>query len=302
MSELASESFNAERPRTRTPSAHAWMPQSPCGPSCVTGGTFRRVSVVRVTLRVLAAVVVLLSGLLVVAAKPVLRSNTRHAVRRWFASLVRAFGVRIEVHGAPRFQATPGRGVLVVSNHVSWLDSLVLNAVQPMAMVAKLDIRGWPLLGQLISAAGSVFIDRERLSRLPETVSELSEALRAGLAIGTNPEGTTWCGISSGRFRPALLQSALDAGVPVRPVALRYRLADGTTARHAAFVGTEDLVTAMRRVLRLRGLVVEVHVLPEIAPGRADNRRDLALIAEADVAKALGTTVALHNELDLQRA
>jgi len=278
------------------------MPQSPCGPSCVTGGTFRRVSVVRVTLRVLAAVAVLLSGLLVVAAKPGLRSNTRHAVRRWFASLVRAFGVRIEVHGAPRFQATPGRGVLVVSNHVSWLDSLVLNAVQPMAMVAKLDIRGWPLLGQLISAAGSVFIDRERLSRLPETVSELSEALRAGLAIGTNPEGTTWCGISSGRFRPALLQSALDAGVPVRPVALRYRLADGTTARHAAFVGTEDLVTAMRRVFRLRGLVVEVHVLPEIAPGRADNRRDLALIAEADVAKALGTTVALHNELDLQRA
>jgi len=281
---------------------HAWMPQSPCGPSCVTGGTFRRVSIVRVTLRVLAALVVLLSGLLVVAAKPVLRSNTRHAVRRWFASLVRAFGVRIEVHGERRFQATPGRGVLVVSNHVSWLDSLVLNAVQPMAMVAKLDIRGWPLLGRLISAAGSVFIDRERLSRLPETVSELSEALRAGLAIGTNPEGTTWCGISSGRFRPALLQSALDAGVPVRPVALRYRLADGTTARHAAFVGTEDLVTAMRRVLRLRGLVVEVHVLPEIAPGRADNRRDLALIAEADVAKALGTTVALHNELDLQRA
>ncbi len=283
-------------------SAHAWMPQSPCDQSCVTGGTFRRVSVVRVTLRVLAALVVLLSGLLVVAAKPVLRGNTRRAVRRWFASLVRAFGVRIEVHGESRFQATPGRGVLVVSNHVSWLDSLVLDAVQPMAMVAKLDIRGWPLLGQLISAAGSVFIDRERLSKLPETVSELSDALRNGLAIGTNPEGTTWCGISSGRFRPALFQAALDAGVPVRPVALRYRVADGTTARPAAFVGAEDLLTSMRRVLRLRDLVVEVHVLPEIAPGRADRRRDLALIAEADVAEALGTTVALHNELDLQRA
>ena len=283
-------------------SAHPWMPQSPCGTSCVTGGQFRRVSAVRVTLRVLAALTVLLCGLLVVAAKPVLRRNTRHAVRRWFAGLVRAFGVRIELHGDAKFQATPGRGVLVVSNHVSWLDSLVLDAVQPMAMVAKQDSKGWPLLGGLISAAGSVFIDRERLSRLPETVSELSEALRAGLAIGTNPEGTTWCGISSGRFRPALFQSALDAGVPVRPVALRYRVADGSTARPAAFVGTEDLVTAMRRVLRLRGLVVEVHVLPEIAPGRAENRRELAGLAEAEVAEALGTTVALHNELDLQCA
>lgn len=283
-------------------SAHPWMPNSPCDTSCVTAGTFRRVSIARVTLRLLAALVVLLSGLLVVAAKPVLRSNTRHAVRRWFACLVRAFGVRIEIHGDPKFQATPGRGVLVVSNHVSWLDSLVLDAVQPMAMVAKLDIKGWPLLGKLISAAGSVFIDRERLTKLPETVSELSEALRNGLAIGTNPEGTTWCGISSGRFRPALFQSALDAGVPVRPVALRYHVADGVTARPAAFVGTEDLLTAMRRTLRLRGLVVEVHVLPEIAPGRADNRRDLARIAEVDVAAALGTTVALHQDLDLQRA
>jgi 1-acyl-sn-glycerol-3-phosphate acyltransferase len=283
-------------------SAHAWMPHSPCDTSCVTTGSFRRVSAIRVTLRVLAALAVLLSGLLVVAAKPVLRGNTRRAVRRWFACLVRAFGVRVEVHGDARFQATPGRGVLVVSNHVSWLDSLVLDAVQPMAMVAKLDIRSWPLLGRLISAAGSVFIDRERLASLPGTVSDLSAALRDGLAIGANPEGTTWCGISSGRFRPALFQAALDAGVPVRPVALRYRVADGVTARPAAFVGAEDLVTAMRRVLRLRGLVVEVHVLPEIAPGRADNRRDLARIAEVDVAGALGTTVASHKELDLQRA
>jgi 1-acyl-sn-glycerol-3-phosphate acyltransferase len=283
-------------------SAHPWMPHSPCGPSCVTTGSFRRVPIARVALRVLAALAVLLSGLLLVAAKPVLRSNTRRVVRRWFAALVRAFGVRIEVHGDARFQATPGRGVLVVSNHVSWLDSLVLDAVQPMAMVAKLDIKGWPLLGKLISAAGSVFIDRERLTRLPATVSDLSEALRNGLAIGTNPEGTTWCGLSSGRFRPALFQSALDAGVPVRPVALRYRVADGTTARPAAFVGTEDLVTAMRRTLRLRGLVVEVHVLPEIAPGRADTRRELALMAEAEVAAALGTAVASHKALDFQRA
>jgi 1-acyl-sn-glycerol-3-phosphate acyltransferase len=278
------------------------MPQSPCGPSCVTGGDFRRVTAFGVALRVFAALAVLLSGLLVVAAKPVLRGNTRRAIRRWFACLVRAFGVRIEVHGDPKFQATPGRGVLVVSNHVSWLDSLALDAVQPMAMVAKSDIRGWPVLGGLISAAGSVFIDRERLTRLPETVSDLTAALRAGLAIGANPEGTTWCGISSGRFRPALFQSALDAGVPVRPVALRYRVADGVTARPAAFVGPEDLVTSMRRALRLRGLVVEVHVLPEIAPGRAENRRDLARLAEAAVSEALGTTVALHNELDLQRA
>jgi 1-acyl-sn-glycerol-3-phosphate acyltransferase len=281
--------------------SHSWMPSSPCDASCV-GGTSRRAWPPRVVPRVLAALFVLLSGLLLAASVPVSRGRARAAVRRWFACLVRAFGVRIEVRGEPRFQSTPGRGVLVVSNHVSWLDSLVLDAVQPMAMVAKTDIRGWPVLGKLIAAVGSVFIDRERLTLLPATITALTTALREGLAIGANPEGTTWCGISSGRFRPALFQSALDAGVPVRPVALRYRLPDGGTARAASFVGTEDLVTAMRRVLRLRGLVVEVHMLPEIAPGRAGNRRELAAIAESEVAGALGTTVALHSELDLQRA
>jgi 1-acyl-sn-glycerol-3-phosphate acyltransferase len=253
--------------------AHPWMPKSPCGSSCVAEPA-HGVSALRAALRVVAVLSVLLSGLLLVIAVPVLRSRTRwgtrRVFRRWFAMVVRAFGVRIDLHGDSTFQATTGRGVLVVTNHVSWLDSLVVDAVQPMAMVAKRDIQGWPVLGRMISAAGSVFIDREKLSQLPDTVSALTTALRDGIAIGANPEGTTWCGVASGRFRPALFQAALDAGVPVRPVALRYRLADGTPSPAAAFVGTEDLLTSMRRVLRLRKLVVEVHVLPELAPGRAD--------------------------------
>lgn len=275
---------------------HPWMPKSPCGASCI-AAPVHGVSAFRAALRVAAVLSVLLSGLLLVIAVPVMRGGTRKVFRRWFAMLVRAFGVRIDLHGDSTFQATTGRGVLVVTNHVSWLDSLVVDAVQPMAMVAKRDIQAWPVLGRMISAAGSVFIDRERLSKLPDTVSALTTALRNGIAIGANPEGTTWCGVASGRFRPALFQAALDAGVPVRPVALRYRLADGTPSPAAAFVGTEDLLTSMRRVLRLRRLVVEVHVLPELAPGKADNRRELAAMAESAVSSALGTAVELPTEL-----
>ncbi|MEJ2857047.1 MULTISPECIES: lysophospholipid acyltransferase family protein [unclassified Saccharothrix] len=267
-------------------SAHPWMPVSPCGDGCVDHSS-PRVGGLRVALRVVAALTVMLSGILVVPAVLVSRGHVREVLlRSWFRALLRAFGARLRVVGAPLFQATPGRGVLVVSNHVSWLDELAIDAVQPIRMVAKLDIRSWPVLGKLITAARTVYLDRERLSLLPGTVAELAAALRSGAAVGIHAEGTTWCGLASGRYRPALFQAALDAGVPVRPVVLRYAQ-EGRTTTGAAFIGSDTLVDSIRRVLRLRGLVVEVHVLDEVAPGRAADRRALADLVQQESERAL---------------
>ncbi|GAB2984154.1 lysophospholipid acyltransferase family protein [Saccharothrix stipae] len=270
---------------------HAWMPVSPCGDGCVDHST-ASVGVVRVVWRVAAASAVMLSGLLVVLGVLCVRGRARSVLlRRWFRALLRAFGVRLRVIG-PVFQDNPGRGVLVVSNHVSWLDELAIDAVQPIRMVAKRDIRDWPVLGRLITAARTVYLDRERLSLLPATVAELATALRDGAAVGIHAEGTTWCGVASGRYRPALFQAALDAGVPVRPVVLRYSQ-DSSTSTRPAFVGSDTLVDSMRRVLRSRGLVVEVHVLDEIAPGRASTRRELAALAQQEAERVTHGSVEL---------
>ncbi|RKT57182.1 lysophospholipid acyltransferase family protein [Saccharothrix australiensis] len=266
--------------------AHAWMPSSPCGDGCV-DRTAAEVGVVRVAWRVCAALAVLACGAPVALAALATRGRTREALlRRWFRLLVRAFGARLSVVGAPVFQATPGRGVLVVSNHVSWLDELAIDAVQPIRMVAKRDIKDWPVLGGLITAARTVYLDRERLSLLPGTVAELTAALRDGAAVGIHAEGTTWCGLASGRYRPALFQAALDAGVPVQPVVLRYLVGGAPTTR-AAFVGSDTLVDSLRRVLRLRDLVVEVRVLDEVAPGRAASRRELAALVQRETERTL---------------
>ncbi|ROP40559.1 lysophospholipid acyltransferase family protein [Saccharothrix texasensis] len=261
-------------------SKHAWMPVSPCGDGCVDHST-ASVGRVRTAWRVVAASAVVLSGLLVVLGVLCVRGRARSALlRRWFRALLGAFGVRLRVLG-PVFQDNPGRGVLVVSNHVSWLDELAIDAVQPIRMVAKRDIRDWPVLGPLITAARTVYLDRERLSLLPGTVAELAAALRDGAAVGIHAEGTTWCGLASGRYRPALFQAALDAGVPVRPVVLRYSQGSATSTT-PAFVGSDTLVDSLRRVLRSRGLVVEVHVLDEVAPGRAETRRELAALVQQE--------------------
>jgi 1-acyl-sn-glycerol-3-phosphate acyltransferase len=254
------------------------MPRSPCGDGCL-DRTAPVVGPLRAAFRLVAAAAVLLAGAFVLP----LRGHVRETVlRQWFRLLLRAFGVRITVHGPDRFQETPGRGVLVVSNHVSWLDELAIDGVQPIRLVAKRDIRDWPVLGRIITAARTVYLDRERLSLLPGTVAELAGALREGAAVGIHAEGTTWCGLASGGYRPALFQAALDAGVPVRPVVLRYRLADGTPTTRPAFVGTDALFDSILRVVRLRGLVVEVHVLDEIAPGRAETRRELAALVQRE--------------------
>jgi 1-acyl-sn-glycerol-3-phosphate acyltransferase len=265
-------------------SAHAWMPLSPCGPSCtVAAGPI--VSRPRRALRALAAAWVLLCAVLLAPLLAFTGARGRRLLCRGVcASLLRAFGIRLRLSGDTGFlDVSVPRGALAVSNHVSWLDIVAVNSVRPMPALAKSEIRDWPVIGTLAARSGTVFLRREGLRALPGTVGELAEAMRRGGTVHVNPEGTTWCGMASGRFRPAVFQAAIDGGVPVRPLALRYRLADGSGTTWPAFVGEETLIDSVRRVLRLRGLVIELRIGTEIAPGTAADRVELAWLAESAI-------------------
>jgi 1-acyl-sn-glycerol-3-phosphate acyltransferase len=270
--------------------SHSWMPASPCGDGCLTDAD-PVVAFPRRVLRFTAAIVVVFATTLFAPLLLVVRGRGRQRlVRLIFSGVLRAFGVRLDIRGGADFLTAPaGRGALVVNNHISWLDIVAINALRPMRALAKKEIASWPVLGGLVRRGGSIFLDRERLTTLPGTISELADALRAGSLVSVTPEGTTWCGLASGRFTTATFQAAIDGGVPVRPIALRYRLADGRETSRPAFIGPESLIASLRRVAAMRGLVLEVHLCPEIAPGRAENRRELAALAEAAVHSALGT-------------
>ncbi|MDQ3404261.1 MAG: 1-acyl-sn-glycerol-3-phosphate acyltransferase [Actinomycetota bacterium] len=266
---------------------HAWMPTSPCGPSCLTGDELR-VGRVRTAARLAGAVGVLLVSLLFVPFMPVLgRAGRESLAKGIFRVVLRSFGVRLVVTGEQGLRAASGRGALVAVNHVSWLDVAAVNAVRPMRSLAKLDIRSWPVLGGIVAAAGTVFLDRDNLRTLPGTMARLAETMRGGSMVYVCPEGTTWCGQGVGRFRHAVFQAAIDGGVPVLPIALSYRMADGRETTAPAFIGDETIIESVCRVARLRGLVLELRVLPELAPGRAADRRELAELAEASVNSAL---------------
>ncbi|MGW2555176.1 lysophospholipid acyltransferase family protein [Streptomyces sp. NPDC001635] len=261
----------------------AWLPSAPCTPRSCVDATASAASTPRAVLRLAAVLGVLIPGILVfplVRRLPV--ASRGRIVRAWCRTLVRAAGVRVRLSGAAPQQG----GLLMVANHISWLDIPLLAAVRPGRMLAKTEIRQWPVAGALTATSGALFIDRDRLRALPETVARIAGAMRAGSAVVVFPEGSTWCGRAQGRFRRAAFQAALDAGVPVQPVRLLYRFDEGTASTAPAFVGSDSLLTSVWRVVSARRLVAEVRVTPVLAPEGTDRR---AMAAAAQLALGLPT-------------
>lgn len=247
----------------------SWSPTSACGSACLPPiATLPRVSRPVQVWRVLALGAVVAAGLGAVLVMPLLTATGRaRLLRGWFRAVVTSVGARIAVSG------TAAHGpALVAANHVSWLDVPAILAVQPMRVVAKSEVRHWPVLGLLATRGGTLYIDRNRLRRLPTTVADIATALRRGHSVMVFPEGSTWCGGSGRhvneptmrRVRPATMQSAIDAGVAVQPVALQYQLADGTPTTVAAFVGTDNMLASAWRIAGTRGLVVDVNLGPPV--------------------------------------
>ncbi|WP_086786915.1 lysophospholipid acyltransferase family protein [Streptomyces caniscabiei] len=252
-----------------------WLPSAPCSPQACVEVSRQVAAVPRAGARFVAVVALVLVGVLVSVVG--LRAPAG-VVRLWCRGVVRASGVRVRISGA-----APDGGLLLVANHVSWLDIPLLGAVRPARMLAKADIREWPVAGALVARSGVLFIERDRIRALPDTVTRIAGALRGGAAVVAFPEGSTWCGRAQGRFRRAVFQAALDADVPVQPVRVRYRRAQGGASTAPAYVGDDSLLASVWRVVTARGVVAEVDVRPVIGPADHLDRRALAAAAQSAV-------------------
>ncbi|MEU9984367.1 lysophospholipid acyltransferase family protein [Streptomyces sp. NPDC050856] len=253
----------------------AWLPRAPCVPRHCAARPGPAAGRARTLARLLAGTLAVLAGVLLVPLTVPLGPAARHALTRlWCRTVIRAFGVRIRVVGTP----APGPR-LVVANHISWLDVPLVAAVLPGRMLAKSEVRHWPVLGPLAARGGTLFVERDRLRALPGTVRELAAALRSGSRVIVFPEGSTWCGRAQGRFRPAVFQAALDAGAEVQPVRLVYR-----PTGPAAFVGDDPLTASLWRVAAAGRLTAEIRILPPVAAAARTDRRSLAAAAQRAVA------------------
>jgi 1-acyl-sn-glycerol-3-phosphate acyltransferase len=238
----------------------------------------RKASPPTVAVRVVATVAVLVVAAAAVCVLPMMKPSRRARVVRTLArTVLRCMGISHRTTGR-----LPKRAALLAANHVSWLDILVLLAHAPARILAKREVAGWVVVGALARSIGTVFIDRARPRTLPGTVAEVAEALRQGAVVAVFPEGTTWCGRSSGPFRPAMFQAAIDAGVLVSPVTLRF-FAESTPTTVAAFLGDDTVFASFRRVVATRGVSVCLTAHPALHPGIGASRRALARATAAVV-------------------
>ncbi|MBS0211639.1 MAG: 1-acyl-sn-glycerol-3-phosphate acyltransferase [Proteobacteria bacterium] len=207
-------------------------------------------------------------------------SLRQRMIRAWQGGLLRIFGLRPRRVGAP----LPG-AALFVANHVSWIDITLLHSQHAVGFVAKSEIARWPLVGWMANRAGTIYHRRGNENSLRDVMEQCVVRLRAGQPVGVFPEGGTGDGQNVRVFHARILQAAVDADVPVQPVALGYG-EHASAQTQVAFARGESFGRNFLRLLGERGRVVEVQFLQPIAPV-SGGRRGMAENARAQIAQAL---------------
>jgi 1-acyl-sn-glycerol-3-phosphate acyltransferase len=211
------------------------------------------------------------------------RPARRRRLKQWSAQLLRIFAIHLRVTGTP----PDGGAVLIVANHVSWLDIVALNAACPVRFVAKSEIRRWPLIGWLCARGDTLFIHRARRYHTREITREMVAAMRGGDAFAVFPEGTTTHGDVLLPFHASLLQPALACDARVYPVALRYSRADRSLCIEADYEGDKTLIESLLQLITQPQVHLSLQFLPPIACAGID-RRELADEAAQRIATRLG--------------
>lgn len=208
-------------------------------------------------------------------------------IHRWCRRIVRVMGFQCVVEGV-----IPCGGA-VVSNHLSYLDILMYSAAQPFVMVAKSEVRGWPLMGWLTWQAGTVYVERGGGSKTyPAVNAAMAEAYRSGLPVLFFPEGTTTDGDEVLPFRRGLFHSVLNECVPLRVAALRYSLgeyavnATASVAEDVCWWGDMAFMPHLFHLLGLKGLLARMNFGDEILA--REDRFVLSETAREQVAEIYG--------------
>lgn len=187
-------------------------------------------------------------------------------INAWALDLLSLLAIKLIVIGQP-----PARGpLLMVANHVSWLDIIVMLSARYCRFVSKADVHHWPVIGSLAGGAGTLFIERESRRDAMRVVHHMAERLQAGDVLAIFPEGTTSNGVSMLPFHANLFQAAIAVDAPVLPVALCFvDAATGQQSLAPCYIDADTLLGSLWRTLTAPPLCAVVTFgEPQLAQGR----------------------------------
>ncbi len=226
------------------------------------------------------------------------RTASRLAVI-WHRLVLWMFGIKVTIFGTP----SRDHPLLLVSNHISWKDILVLGSIKPLSFIAKADMKSWPVFGQLARLQRTIFVEREMRRKTGVQASEIAERMNDGDVIVLFAEGTTSDGNQLLPFNSSLIgaaQRALEnsdkSSVAIQPIAIAYTKMHGVALGRyhrpdAAWPGNVALGSHIFNIIKQGALDVEVHFGEPIPFDASSNRKIITQQVETQVRDMLNSSL-----------
>ena len=196
-------------------------------------------------------------------------------LHRLCAKVAKITGIRIEIVGT-----RPASG-LVVANHLSYLDIILLSAVARPIFVSKAEVAAWPFFGRCARYAGTIFVDRERRGSVAPVAEQMREALAEPVPLVLFPEGTSSGGETVLPFKASLFAPVAAWHCPVTACAIDYALPGGSVPDEVAYWRDHDFAPHLLNLLSKTGLSIRI-AFGEPRP-RTGDRKTIARELHAEV-------------------
>jgi 1-acyl-sn-glycerol-3-phosphate acyltransferase len=199
------------------------------------------------------------------------KNQQERIIRFWCKRLLSIFEISVEVTGFER-NLVNQKKYLMVANHISWMDIIVIQSIKPCIFVAKSDVASWPLFGWVAQMTGTIFIKRDKISDIKKALKKMKRRL-IKRSVCIFPEGTSTNGRYLLPFKSNLFQSSIDTEKSILPLCLRYEQKNIYTDK-TAFVDDMSLLDSIIKIKQERDIRVVVEILQPIRPRY--NRKELA--------------------------
>ncbi|MFA5300346.1 MAG: lysophospholipid acyltransferase family protein [Lutibacter sp.] len=182
-------------------------------------------------------------------------------------------GSKITVYGKE-----PVISGLIVSNHRSYFDAVVVLKDILASPIGKKEVASWPLIGNVAKATGVIFVNRENRNSRAETLKEVSDVLKNGFSIFNTPEGTTHINPTTINFKPGTFHIAAHLGVPVIPIAIDYKNLDD------AWIGDDTFIPHFLKCFSKWKTEIKISYLNPIV---SDNAEELISLSKSQIDQEL---------------
>ena len=203
-------------------------------------------------------------------------------IKFWCKQLLSIFEIKVKLEGMEVYLLNQKK-YLIVANHISWLDIIVIQSIKPSIFVAKSDVASWPLFGWVAHMTGTIFIKRDKVSDIKKALKKMKRRL-IKRCVCIFPEGTSTNGRYVLPFKSNLFQSSIDTQKAILPICLRYE-EHNIYSDKVAFVDDMSLIDSIMQIKKENNIEVIVDVLQPIRP--RGNRKELASYTHEIIQKNL---------------